>query len=56
MFDGQPDVDVAGLHENDTFNIWRMFTRLDEAIWVAVEREKPGVQDLEEWRHRQSRM
>ena len=45
MFDGQSDVDTAGLHENETFNIWRMFTRMDEAIWVAVEREKPGVLD-----------
>ena len=26
MFDGQSDVDVAGLHEDETFNIWIMFT------------------------------
>ena len=45
MFDGQSDVDIAGLHDNETFNIWMMFTRMDEAIWVAVEMEKPGVQD-----------
>ena len=45
MFDGQSDVDVAGLHENDTFSIWRMSTRMDEAILDAAEREKPGVQD-----------
>ena len=45
MFDGQSDVDIACVHENETFNIWRMFTRMDEAIWVAAEREKPGVQD-----------
>ena len=24
MFDGQSDVDIAGLHEDETFNIWRM--------------------------------
>ena len=35
MFDGQSDVDIAGLHENDTFNIRRMSTRMEKAIWDA---------------------
>ena len=40
MFHGQSDVDIAGLHEDETFNIWRMFTCMDEVSLVAAEREK----------------